>query len=563
MRPLTAPSGLVILACTMLLAFTAAAQEPLTSRPRLVVLITLDQFPHEYLARYEQHFGPGGFRTFIDGGAVFTNASFKHARTSTGPGHAVLLTGTYGRTNGIIGNSWYDRQLGRSVYCAEDRSVRILGNDAEGRSPANLLSYTFGDMLRISTGFQSKVIAISNKDRAAIMPGGKFANLALWMMDSLFVTSTYYTPTLPSWVRDFNASGLINSFFGRTWERSLPLSAYTQIDDDDAPYEDAPAGMGRTFPHPVRGDSTHRITSSYYEALLASPYSAEVLAALARAAVRGEQLGSRGVTDLLSVSFSTPDYTGHAFGPYSHEMLDMTVRMDRILADLLKFLDQQVGLANCLLVLTADHGVSPIPAYLNHRSGREVVRRFAPKAVAARAESLLTARFGAPSAGAWIQRFSGGSLFLAPAPLTAAGINAETAARAVVDDLQQLPFVRTALTREQVRTVGAASRFELRIRNSFHDRLSGDAVVVFDPAWQSDPEGHGASHGDPVEADAHVVLMMRGKGVVPGLYHNEASPADIAPTLSALTGVEFTPFREGRVLHEALTRPPAAKRVTR
>jgi predicted AlkP superfamily pyrophosphatase or phosphodiesterase len=560
MRTLRLLSGLVLVAT--LAATTPAPAGKLTTQPRLIVVITLDQFPYDYLARYEQFYGQGGFRYLLDGGAVFTNASYKHANTSTGPGHAVILSGTYARTNGISRNNWYDRNLGRSVYCVEDRSVSILGAKAEGRSPANFKGYTYGDMLRIGSAFKSKSISMSNKDRASILPGGKLANIALWQVDSAFVSSTYYVRELPPWVKKFNASGMLNSFFGKKWERSLPASAFALVDRDDAPYEDAPPGEGGTFPHPIVGDSASHITSSYYNSLMGSPFGAQALAALAREAVVGEQLGGRGVTDLLAVSFSSTDYVGHAYGPNSQEMLEMNVQTDRMLAGFFQFLDKQVGLSHCIIVLTADHGVSPIPSYVDQGIGRTIFQKLDTKGLKARAESLLTARFRRPQSGKWIESFSGGALFIAPAALAEAGITAETAAGVVCDDLRLRPEVIAAYTRAHLLGMTGGSRMEQRIRNSFNDERSGDAIITFSPFWKDDPDEHGASHGDPIESDAHVPLLFRGAGIRPGIYDDDASPADIAPTLSALTGVEFTPLLEGRILREALDRSVRPKHST-
>jgi hypothetical protein len=247
----------------------STAMAAMITRPKLVVVITLDQFPYEYLTRFEKHLGPAGFRRLLNG-AVFANATYKHANTSTGPGHAVLLSGTYGRTNGIVSNAWYDRVGRRRVYCVEDKSVQLLGSDAEGRSPANFVGLTYGDMLRINTAFHAKVVSLSNKDRAAILTGGKFANIALWMRDSLFVSSTYYTRMLPLWVQKFNTSGKINSYFGSVWGKSLPAAAYEEVDRDDAPYEEDNDRFGRTFPHTICGKDLRAITSSYYNALCAA-----------------------------------------------------------------------------------------------------------------------------------------------------------------------------------------------------------------------------------------------------------------------------------------------------
>ncbi len=549
--------GSVIFILTATLCLTAPAQ--LAKQPRLVVVIILDQFPHEYLTRFQKHFGSTGFQYLLNG-AVFADATYKHANTSTGPGHAVILSGTYGRTNGIINNSWYDRSERRRVYCVEDRTVRLLGSNDEGRSPAHFIGLTYGDMLRINTAFRAKVISISNKDRAAILLGGKYANLALWMKDSVFVTSTYYAQGLPSWVQKFNASGKVNSYFGSVWEKCLPPAAYEEVDRDDAQYEDGGNGLGLTFPHPIRGDDPRRITPSYYSALLSSPFGAEVLGELAKRAILGEQLGKRGVSDLLCVSFSSTDYVGHAFGPHSQEVLDMCVRMDRILAGFFDFLGQEFGLSQCLIILTSDHGVSPIPQFLQAHSSAPVLKHFTSKAIAADVESVLTERFPQKRKTKWIGNYSGGSLFFSEEALAAAGISAEIAGRMVCDALLLRPEVACAFTREQMRTLCPGTQLERRMRNSYYETESGDVLLAFRPLWIQGEEEHGASHGAPVEWDAHVPLLIRGTGVGSGVFHGEASPVDIAPTLSALTGVEFTPGSEGRVLVEAMSTEAAGKK---
>ena len=547
------------LVCALAAVIVSTAAAGVATHPRLVVVVTLDQFPQEYLARFEKHFGPAGFRYMMNG-AVFTNATFKHASTSTGPGHAVILSGTYARSNGIVTNSWYDRAQRRRVYCVEDRTVQLLGSSGEGRSPANFTGLTYGDMLRINTAFRSNVISLSNKDRASVLPGGKFANIALWMKDSLFVSSTYYAAALPPWVQKFNASGKINSYFGSVWEKSLPAAAYEDVDRDDAPYEEGGDGLGRTFPHPIRGKDALSITSSYYSALLSSPFGAEVLAELAKQAVTGEQLGKRGVTDLLHVSFSSTDYVGHSFGPYSQEMLDMVVRVDRILADFFEFLDREVGRDHCLFVLTSDHGVSPIPQFLKAHSTAPVINRFSAAEIVAAVESVLTARFPRAQKDSWIEHRSGGSLFLSQPALAAANITAGQAGRVVCDLLLSRPEVACAFTRERIRALTPTSMLERRIQNSFFEARSGDVIFSYRPLWTEGEDEPGATHGAPVESDAHVALMFRGTGVRPGLYHAEASPVDIAPTLSILTGVEFTPTLEGRVLVEAIDPYEPAKK---
>jgi predicted AlkP superfamily pyrophosphatase or phosphodiesterase len=416
------------------------------SAPGLVVFIVLDQLPFEYVPRFRQHYCPDGFLRLMNNGASFTNVMYAHANTSTGPGHAVLSTGAYGCVSGIVGNSWWDNLAGRSVYCVADTTTAIIGEPGQGRSPANLQTLTFGDQLRISTGFRAKVISLSHNDRAAILLGGKYGNLALWMRDSAFVTSSYYGTDLPAWVRRFNASGIVNGYFGRVWGRSLPLSAFRAMDRDDAPYENGGNGMGTTFPHRITGTDTTRRTRSNYSALMTSPYSSEALAKLAREAIRGEKLGRRNVTDLLCVSFSSTDYVGHTFGTHSWEILETMVQMDRILGDFFRFLDREVGLAHCLITLSSDHAVSPIPGYLTFASGRDIMQRLSGTAVIAACESSLTATYGAPPEGTpWIDAKYNNSVTLSKKALAARNIVVEQAAVLIAGVLRQFDGVAAVM----------------------------------------------------------------------------------------------------------------------
>ena len=238
----------------MLLAPGVAAQAAPRPRPRLVVVIAVDQLRADYIERFRPYFGAGGFNLFLQRGASFAQARYAHATTSTCPGHAVILTGSYGEVNGIIANEWYDTRTGRPTYCAEDAAVTLVGSPGPGRSPRKLFGATVGDVLRTATAGASRVVTVAAKDRSAIMLGGQLADAAYWIVDTLFVTSTYYRADLPAWVRGFNASGAMSRYFGRTWERLLPAAAYQMMGPDDEPAERDVAGMGRTFPHPLARD---------------------------------------------------------------------------------------------------------------------------------------------------------------------------------------------------------------------------------------------------------------------------------------------------------------------
>ncbi|MEW6510806.1 MAG: alkaline phosphatase family protein [Bacteroidota bacterium] len=521
--------------------------------PRLVVVIIADQFPYDYLNRFGGSFGEGGFRRLIREGANFVNASYEHAITLTAPGHAVILSGAYGNRNGIVTNTWYDTSSHATAYCVEDTTVSAVGGTGKGRSPANLIGSTFGDELRIASGFAAKVISLSHKDRAAVLLGGKLANGTFWMSDSAFVTSTYYTSRLPAWVREFNASGLVNSYFGRRWEQSLPESAFGSCDVDDAPYENGGNGLGRVFPHPITGEDRNSITPSYYHALIESPFGDEILSAFAKAAVRGERLGLRGVTDLLCISFSSNDYVGHAYGPHSREVAEITVKTDSVIADLLRFLDREVGTGRYIVALTSDHGIAPIPEYLMRmREGAEA-GRVRPDSISVTCEQALTARFGPlPKGVGWLEQRIDKNLYLSRQALRRRRVSPEKAARVAADALLRLRGIAAVYTREQLEQGVGCTLLDRKARHSYHPLRSGDLMYVLKP-YYIEGSGHmGSTHGDPYDYCAHVPLIIMGGPVKPGTYAAQATPADLAPTLSVITGVEFPAGREGRVLSEAL-----------
>jgi predicted AlkP superfamily pyrophosphatase or phosphodiesterase len=535
-----------ILSCLVPLVAADAA-------PRLILVVSLDQFRYDYLVRFQDRFGEGGFRRFMSAGANFANAAFEHANNVTGPGHAVLLSGSYGWTNGIATNSWYDRVAGKSIYCVEDPAVRPLGGGTEGRSPANMIGGTFGDQLRIHTGFRGKVISVSQKDRAAILMGGKMPNAAYWLADSVFVTSTYYMPALPPWVEAFNRSGAAQVFRGRRWERALPLEAYASMDSDDVPYEWGGAGLGRTFPHPITGDDPQGRSPSYYQAMLTSPFGMELLAQFALAAIDSERLGADDVTDLLCVSFSSSDYVGHAFGPHSQEMMDMVVQADRILAGFLDAIDSRVGLRNTIVVLSSDHGVSPIPEYLQREAPALGAHRIPSHQFRAFCESTMTRVYGQPPAGTrWVLRLGHATVYFDYTALRKYRLDPDAAAQVLADSLKRWPAVAAAVAvRDLITNSGGPPLWE-KFRRSYFPGRTGDLVYAFQPFIVMDDGKEGADHGSPYPDDAHVPLMLYGPGIRPGVFMSEVSPADIAPTLSALLGVNIPPGCEGRVLIEAL-----------
>jgi len=303
-----------------------------TQKPKLVLFISIDQLRYDYLTRFSKYFGDGGFSLF----------QYKHSVTKTSAGHAVISTGTHANVNGVIANRWYDQEQKSLVSSVGDDSFTLIGSDRDGRSPHYLLAATIGDQLKKFNGEKSKVVSISYKSTSAIMMGGKDADAVYWFVDSLFTTSKYYMGELPKWVKDFNSSGRIKSYFGKTWDRVLSDSVYSVQGPDDVDFEKNVAGLGRTFPHTVDGGNSS-ITESYFMAFQYSPFGNELLEEFVEQAIFNEKLGQREAVDILWVGFSSNDWVGHLYGPDSHEVMDMVIRTDSVLEKLFDFIDKKMS----------------------------------------------------------------------------------------------------------------------------------------------------------------------------------------------------------------------------
>lgn len=525
--------------------------------PKLVVLVSIDQVRADYLTRFREHFGTGGFRLFMERGAWLADAAFAHAATSTGPGHAVIATGSYGWQNGIIGNSWHDAAGEKAVYCVADPEARIIGGGGEGRSPRNLFGTTLGDELRIATGFRGKVLSVSHKDRSAILLGGKLAQDVYWWADTQFVTSTYYRQELPDWVRRFNAPSPVRRYLGRTWERALPESAYALQGPDDAPWEEDRPVLGRTFPHPMGGDPQGLLTAAVARPVQGSPFGLELMTEFALAGVDAESLGRDAVPDLLCISYSTPDYVGHWYGPQSHEVLDIIVRMDRALEVLLKELDSRIGMEHVLVAVTSDHAVSPIPEYLLANHVGVPAGRVPADDLRHAVSAALDASYGKPGSGReWVAAVNDGGLYLEEMTFRFRKLDRAKGAEIAAAALLRVPRVVAASTRAHLLTSGSLSPLEARLRRSLHPARSGDVLFALEPLFTPGSDTAGADHGSPVWSDAHVPVLFLGPGIRPGRSAVSATPADIAPTLALLLGIGSPALREGRVLDDILMPHP-------
>jgi predicted AlkP superfamily pyrophosphatase or phosphodiesterase len=540
----------MVLASALLLAPSGAlAQTP--ARPRLVVVISIDQFRADYLQRFARYFGPGGFNLLLQRGANFTEAHYRHSNTQTCPGHAVILSGSYGDANGIIANTWYDTATHKAEYCASDSTARLIGVGSEGRSPRNLLVSTVGDELKRATGGRSRVITIAGKDRSAILLGGHDADAAYWTEDTLLVSSTYYLKQLPRWVQQFNAAGHVTQYRGATWNRVLPDSDYAALGPDDVPAEEDAGGMGRTFPHRLGTGG------SFLEGFQTSPFENEVLVDFAIETITQEGLGQDDDPDLLGLGFSANDLVGHSYGPDSHEMMDITIRTDRLLSRLFDFLSDRIGLERVVIVLTADHGVAPLPELARGRDPRARGGRLDPAVIAAAAERALRARYGAPrrpgfvDQPSWIMYQGWPWLYLNLEGLADRRISVANAEKVAQRAVQGVPGVVRVLTATELLRQ-RATRSHTRAELSFYPARSGNIYYELSPYLLPEAQTVGTTHGSPWEYDTHVPLLWLAAGIRPGRYPDNVSVSDLAPTLSALLGIAAPSGTQGRVLREML-----------
>jgi predicted AlkP superfamily pyrophosphatase or phosphodiesterase len=541
-------------------AAAQAAASRQARRPRLVLLIAVDQFRYDYFERFGDLFGAGGLRRLLRDGATWAECHYDHAATETAPGHATMLTGAWPSETGIIANDWFDRAEGKRVNNVQDDTVRPLGGGerAGASSPRNLLASTLGDELKAATNRRSRVVGVSSKNRGAILPAGRMADGAYWYSTQTgeFVSSTYYFDRLPEWAARFNAARPADKLFGAKWERLLGAAEYERrAGRDDASWEKGTDNRSYVFPHTVDG-GLREPGPAFYNSLDYSPYSNDLLLSFAEAALAGERLGEDADTDVLSVSFSANDIVGHRYGPYSHEVMDITLRVDRQIARLLDAVDARVGLSNTVVVFTADHGVAPSPEHaveMRLPGGRVRITD-----VLTAVRNRIRARYGKPgdkdTTADYVQTFSNGQVYFNRAALERDGVSGEEIERVAGEAALTVPGVSRYFTRTQLvnGAVSPADPLARRVLHGYNQRRSGDVVVVQEAYKYLADYVSVATHGAPYAYDTHVPLVIMGGGVAPGRYLQPSTPADIAPTLALLLGVASPSNATGRVLSEAL-----------
>ncbi len=510
------PSFLASFLSVLVVAGNAPLLGQLATKPKLVVMVVVDQFRYDYLTHFRESYH-GGLADLLTKGAVFTDANYIHFPTVTAVGHSTVLSGATPSLSGIVGNEWYDRETGKTVTSVSDSSVKVLGATGAASSPHRLLVSTVGDELKVVSE-KSRVIGISLKDRSAILPVGHMANGAYWFDNKSgnFISSTYYFPQLPAWVDAFNQSHPADKYAETEW-------------------------MGKHF---------DKAGESLNESLAASPWGNELIEAFAEKALDAEQLGQRGVTDLLSVSFSSNDYVGHALGPDAPQVKDMAIRTDMLFQKLFAALEKKVGLRNVLIVMTADHGVAPAPEVSVER--KMPGGRFGAKAVEKAMQAALEKKYGP---GEWISGAFESANYLNLNLIREKKLDEAEVERTVSEALSVMPHVFRVYTRNQLLSGNVREdSVGKRVSNGFYPSRSGDIFVQLEPYWLFGGGKSGTTHGTTFGYDTHVPVIFMGPGIKPGKYYGAVAVNDIAPTLATMLGVEIPSGSVGRVLAEMFTK---------
>ena len=518
------------------------------TQPKLIVGIVVDQMRYDYLTRFYDKYGDGGFKRMMNEGFNCKNNHFNYVPTYTAPGHTSVYTGTTPKYHGIIGNNWYDKEIKASVYCAGDDSVQSVGtkHDAGKMSPHRMKTTTFGDENRLFTQLKGKTIGIALKDRGAILPAGHTANAAYWFHgadEGRWITSTFYMTELPKWVQDFNKSNQANSYF-KEWNTLYDIATYTESGADENTFEGGFKGKKTaTFPYDLLALKDQ---NSGYELLKATPYGNSLTTDFALAAIDGEALGKDNITDVLTLSYSSPDYVGHNFGVNSKEVQDTYIRLDKDLERLFKGLDAKVGKGNYSVFLTADHAAVEVPSYLT--SVKIPSGYFDGKAFREKLKGYLKTTYNVDDL---VENFSNNQIFLNRAKISEMGLKLQDVQQAIVNEIISYKHIDKAYTGMSMTQTSFTTGIEELVQNGYNQKRSGDVIYIYDPAILS-YSATGSSHGTAFNYDTHVPLLLFGNGIKQGQTLKKTHITDIAPTMSALLGISFPNGATGQPLEFVL-----------
>lgn len=537
---------------------SVSAQIKKIEKPKLVLVLVIDQFRADTIGRYENRFlpprdargRPGGFRFLMEEGAYFPLAEYGQLQNMTCPGHATILSGAYSYRHGIGLNQWYDRESGKLIYCVEDAASPLVGASREGRgiSPRNFIGTTIGDELK-NSGYKGQSVSIALKDRSSVLLGGYRNDLALWFDSGRWISSQYYLPDgkLPVWVSDLNASILADSKTPYIWDFNVGKDSRSHLKNDGLEPSKWIDTLGPQFPHKIAKTET---------AALMTPYATQLTLDAALAALKGRKLGHSPDTDILAVSFSAHDFLVHNYGPNSPQAEALTLDEDKALAKLFSEVQNSVGLKDTIIILTADHGGSNNPNWLKNEkldAGRLDEALFVKQA-----EAFLARKYGSPKSGPWVLGSQDYNLYLSYPNIKAAKETREK----VSDELAryfrsegQNSGISEVMSGHEIETYGRKTGplLEKLIYQTYQRSRSGDVILI--PKANYIQPKNTADHISGYAYDRYVPLFVYGPNIKAGTYAEKADVVDIAPTLAFLLGTTPPTGSEGRVLDFILREP--------
>lgn len=539
----------ILLLTLAILNFSCNTPKKEIKKPKLVVGVVIDQMRYDYITRFYNRFGEGGFKRLIKNGYSLENAHFNYIPTYTAVGHASIYTGTTPDNHGIISNNWYDKFLKKNIYCVDDSLTKTIGNDSEqgAKSPRRMFTTTITDQLHLAQNSKGKTIGIAIKDRSAILPAGHTANAAYWFYGENkghFITSSYYLNELPKWVVDFNNSGKAKEYLSNTWETLYDIKSYENSFTDNNAFEGVFLGeTSPTFPHniPHFFDKTKN-----FNILKEIPFGNTITKDFAKQAIISENLGKSDYIDFLAISFSSTDYVGHKYGPQSVEIEDTYLRVDKDLEDLLTFLDKQVGKNNYTVFLTADHGAVNVPSYLQSLKIPAHYINFQEFKVFL--QSITKKYFKSTEL---VENISNYQIFLDKEKIENLGFTKNQVAEKLVEEVVNFNGIYKAVTAKTLRTTHFSEGILNSLQNGYNQKLSGDVLMIPYPATLSRGKT-GTSHGSGYAYDTHIPIIFYGNGIKKGSTKKKHSIIDIAPTIANLLEIEPSNASTGIIIEEAL-----------
>jgi predicted AlkP superfamily pyrophosphatase or phosphodiesterase len=518
-----------------------------SEKPKLVVGIIIDQMRYDYIFRYWDKYGDDGFKRLVNEGTFCKNANFNYLFTQSAPGYATISTGTNPSNHGIIANEWYYLLKEKKINCTDDDKVKTVGGSyEEGRkSPVNLNSTTLGDELRLSNNFKSKVFAISMDNAPAILSAGHTANGAYWYDNESgnWITSSYYTDTLPKWVDGFNQKKFADTYLAHTWEPLLSLKDYTESLPDDNKYESGLDGK-KTFPYLLGEMTKNRKQKAKYELLKSTPFGNNYTKDFAISCIIGEGLGKHDYTDLITISFSSTAYVGEKFGMTSIENEDMYLRLDQDIAHFLKFIDDEIGKENTLVFLTSDHGVAPVPQYLSDQ--KIPVGYFNNGGIISLLKSYLNIVYGK---GEWVKYYNTQQIYLNRNLIEDSKNRLEDVQEKVSQFLMQSSGVANTITSTTIEKTNFTNGIYQKMQNSYNQKRSGDVFINLEAGWIENTK-NSTSTNSAYTYDTHVPLLFYGWKVKRSTISRPVDMIDIAPTLATFLNISFPNACTGKPISE-------------